>query len=174
MSKWTYTREILIGILLVSILAAFMVLTFRSGDQDGDGFNRDIDCDDTDESINPDALEVCDGIDNDCDGEVDEDVDTTFYMDIDGDGYGTALVVYEACVAPSGYVSDNTDCDDTDASINPGAEEVLDNIDNNCDGEVDEPPAPTGYYEDTDDDELPVQTKYYHDKDSDSYGLPLP
>jgi hypothetical protein len=57
--------------------------------------------------------EVCDSIDNDCDGEIDEFVTSTFYVDLDGDGFGNADSTMEACSLPLGFVSDNTDCDDS-------------------------------------------------------------
>ena len=96
------------------------------------------DCDDSRSDVNPDAEEVCDDIDNDCDGDTDEGVTTTFYQDADGDGYGNSAVTIQACSVPAGYVADNTDCDDTRGDVNPGAEEVCDGVDNDCDGEVDE------------------------------------
>jgi hypothetical protein len=107
-------------------------------DVDGDGYTADVDCDDSNASVNPGATEVCNSIDDDCDGSVDEDVTSTFYQDSDGDGYGNATVSTQACRAPSDYVADNTDCDDSNASVNPGATEVCDDeIDNDCDGDVD-------------------------------------
>jgi len=82
--------------------------------------------------------ETCDGLDNDCDGETDDGVKTTFYEDSDGDGYGNPSSTTEACSAPEGYVEDSTDCDDTDGSVNPGAAEVCDNEkDDNCNGFTD-------------------------------------
>ncbi len=98
------------------------------------------DCDDTNATINPGATEVADGIDNNCNGQVDEGFggSTTYYQDADGDGYGDPNVSQTATSQPAGYVTDNTDCDDNDAAINPGATEVADGIDNNCNGEVDE------------------------------------
>jgi len=112
------------------------------------------DCDDTDASVNPGATEVCDYVDNDCDGDVDEGLTTTFYADTDGDAYGDLSTTTDDCSAPSGYVSDSTDCDDTDSAIHPGATEVCDSEDNDCDGDVDEG----------------LTTTYYADSDGDSYG----
>ena len=62
----------------------------------------------------------------------------SFYSDTDSDGYGDPGNTLLACQPPPGYVIDNTDCDDTDATINPSVPEILDGIDNNCDGQVDE------------------------------------
>lgn len=70
---------------------------------------------------------------------------TTYYRDRDGDGYGDPNDYTEMSSQPQGYVVDDTDCDDTDASIHPGAVEVCgDAIDNDCDGQIDEGCA-TGY-----------------------------
>jgi uncharacterized protein YjdB len=64
----------------------------------------------------------------------------TFYRDLDGDSYGNAVSgTTQACIAPTGYVISNTDCDDNNASIHPGAAEICDNgLDENCNGQVDE------------------------------------
>jgi len=96
------------------------------------------DCNDTNPDIHPGAEEICNEIDDDCDGQVDEGVTTTFYADKDGDGYGDAQSPIEACEAPPGYVADNTDCNDTNPDIHPGAEEICNKIDDDCDGQVDE------------------------------------
>ncbi len=99
------------------------------------------DCDDSDATINPDKLEDCDGIDNDCDGEVDEDGATwsePWYADGDGDGFGDPDDMREACEQPSGWVEDDTDCDDDDDDVYPGAPELQDGEDTDCDGFVNE------------------------------------
>ena len=112
------------------------------------------DCDDTDATINPDATELCDGVDNDCDGTVDEDESddaATWYADDDGDGYGDPASATVACAEPSGHVADSSDCDDTDATINPAADELCDGVDNDCDGSVDEGAIDASTWYDDDD-----------------------
>ncbi len=109
------------------------------------------DCVDSDPTIHPDAAETCDEVDNDCDGAVDEEAGTTFYPDNDGDGYGTTDNAVVACTAPEGHVVETGDCDDADAGVYPGAEEVCDEMDNDCDGTVDEE-AGSPFFADTDND----------------------
>ena len=93
------------------------------------------DCDDADAGISDAALEICgDGVDNDCDGEVDEGVGTTYYEDSDGDGFGNVDESIEACEQPDGYVPIGNDCDDTSEDAYPGAAEECDGLDNDCDG----------------------------------------
>ncbi len=166
------------------------------------------DCNDNNAAIKPGVAEVCDGIDNNCNGMTDEGVLTTFYHDFDGDGFGNPSVTQQACSAPGVYVADNTDCNDNNlleqpgqvwykdvdndgyaetgtatitqclrpvgyiaaaelisttgdcndnnAAIKPGATEVCDGVDNNCNGMTDEG----------------VQTTYYRDMDMDGFGNP--
>jgi hypothetical protein len=90
------------------------------------------DCNDDNAAINPDAAEVCDGIDNDCNGQTDENGANTYYQDYDGDGYGNSTVSTQVCSQPQGYVSNNTDCNDSDNKIYPGAIEICDGKINNC------------------------------------------
>ena len=116
------------------------------------------DCNDQDASINPSATEICDDIDNNCDGQIDEDLQLyTYYLDSDNDTFGDDAISIQICydVPAVGYVVDNTDCVDDDAAINPAAIEICDDIDNNCDGQIDE--------------DLPL-FKYYLDNDKDGFG----
>jgi len=122
------------------------------------GFVSDnTDCDDTDINVNPGATEICNGVDDNCDGNIDEGVTNTYYQDFDGDGFGDFGAPTEACSQPPGFVLDNTDCDDTDINVNPGATEICNGIDDNCDGNIDEG----------------VLTQYYTDADGDGFGDPF-
>ncbi len=110
-------------------------------DADGDGFAACQDCDDANSVVSPDAEEACDGIDNDCDGATDEAGATgaePYYQDADGDGYGWLPSQVFECSAPTGYVSESTDCNDTSDQAHPGGTEVCDSLDNDCSGETDE------------------------------------
>ncbi|MAY79764.1 MAG: hypothetical protein CL930_03170, partial [Deltaproteobacteria bacterium] len=108
-------------------------------DEDGDGVSVEAgDCDDTRDDVYPGAAEVCDEVDNNCDGVADEGVTSMFYADTDMDGYGDSLSTTESCTAPDSFVADATDCDDTRDDVYPGAAEVCDEVDNNCDGVADE------------------------------------
>ncbi|MBX2802172.1 MAG: lamin tail domain-containing protein [Myxococcales bacterium] len=163
----------------------------RYTDADGDGFGDpstargyceppastttdDTDCDDTNAGVRPDAIEVCDdaNVDEDCDtlaDDADDSVDpsgqTPFYADTDADGFGDVNTRVDACDAPADFVTDATDCDDTQSAVNPGATEVCDDadVDENCNGVAD----------DADDDTDPEsQVTYYADADSDGFGDP--
>jgi alpha-tubulin suppressor-like RCC1 family protein len=84
------------------------------------------------------SVEVCDNLDNDCDGSVDEN-NRTYYRDDDGDGYGDPAEATTACSAPAGYVPNGGDCNDGSAWINPGETDAYcDGIDDDCDGSSDE------------------------------------
>ncbi len=116
-------------------------------DADGDGhFDMEHcgdvggdDCDDSDSTIYAGAPELCDTLDNDCDGYTDEGLDIPlWYADADGDGHGDPDDVEQACQQPEGYVASDDDCDDDDPASFTGAEELCDGDDNDCDGEIDE------------------------------------
>ncbi|MFN7144089.1 MAG: polysaccharide lyase family 7 protein [Myxococcota bacterium] len=86
------------------------------------------------------AAETCDGIDNDCDGAVDEEAAdaSIWHEDADGDGHGAPGSSVVACEAPAGTVADAADCDDADADVHPDAAEACDGVDDDCDGAVDD------------------------------------
>lgn len=138
-------------------------------DADGDGYGDSVqnatscikpsgyvlkggDCNDADVKINPAATEICNGVDDNCDEVVDEGARISYYRDADGDGHGNESDVVLACAAPEGYVSSKADCDDTDAAVNPAAEEVCNNTDDDCNGIIDDDLALVTYYEDHDGD----------------------
>lgn len=126
-------------------------------DKDGDGFGRriigyrcavgagqadnNIDCNDNDALVFPGALEVCDNVDNNCDGGIDEDLNPLdYYLDADGDGFGDPSSVLRTCDDPGeGYTFDNTDCDDENGEVSPLEIEQCDNlVDDDCNGVVDD------------------------------------
>ncbi len=131
-------------------------------DGDGDGLAACLDCDDGDAAINLDAAERCDSIDNNCDGTTDEDaaVDApTWYLDGDSDTYGDPTTGRPACTQPPGWVSGGDDCNDLLSLDHPGATEVCDSADNDCNGVVDD-----DYATDT--------AIWYDDRDGDGFGDP--
>jgi len=111
-------------------------------DDDADGLDEcGGDCDDGDAANFPGNVEVCDEQDNDCDGDVDEGVTLPFFGDGDGDGFGDPAAPLEACAEPPMASVNDQDCDDGDAAISPSATEVCDEVDNDCDGAIDEADA---------------------------------
>lgn len=79
------------------------------------------DCNDTSAISYQGAVEICDDLDNNCDGQFDLNLHTTFYNDADGDGFGYFGSPLSACIAPAGYVTNFDDCEDNNALVYPGA-----------------------------------------------------
>ena len=163
---------------------------------DGDGFGgisiaacgviSADDCDDMNAGVNLNASEVCNYMDDNCNGESDEFVQNVYYADADADGFGDAQEVAFDCFVPVGYVNNADDCDDltwsyadgdldgfgiellvacggaaqagdcddSNSSISPAQTEICNEIDDNCDTEIDEF----------------VQNIYYADTDGDGFG----
>lgn len=121
------------------------ILTGCFADRDWDDSSRNDatpDCDDRDAAIRPDAVEVCDHIDNDCDGLIDDedpDVETAgqpyFWVDQDGDEFGNPAEPRQMCWKADGFADNALDCDDTDPEIRPNSDqfELCDGKDNDCD-----------------------------------------
>lgn len=140
-------------------LALGLLLATGCGvDTDNDGVMEDVDCDDNNPLVYPNATEICDGLDNDCDTEVDENVLKTYFLDADGDGYGIEALTTEDCDIPEGYAGNLGDCDDYSAAVNPGEDDICDGLDNDCDDAIDEN----------------VQTTFYFDGDGDGVGQDEP
>ena len=142
---------------------------FADTDEDGFGATADTmlgcapdvgfvgesgDCNDGAANVYPGAPEACDDVDNDCNDVIDDDLATYWYTDADNDGHGDADTVLEVCDPAPGLVAIGDDCDDEAASVYPGAEELCDEIDNDCDGLIDED----------------LFGWYYEDNDGDGYG----
>ncbi len=126
-------------------------------DVDGDGFNDasqgGTDCDDDNAEVNPDGFELCNGIDDNCDGVVDEGLMAEGYVDADGDGVGDGELV-EFCAGDEGYAEVDGDCDDSDANVNPNAFDDCGGIDEDCNGITDD-----------------FGEEHFLDSDGDGYGL---
>ncbi|MEZ5260174.1 MAG: putative metal-binding motif-containing protein, partial [Ilumatobacteraceae bacterium] len=111
------------------------------------------DCNDTNALVYPGATEVCDGLDNNCNGSTDENVTITWYTDADDDGYGTGTA-QASCSIPATGAASSGDCNDQNPTVYPGAQEICDGLDNNCNNSTDEN----------------VQITWYTDADDDGYG----
>lgn len=139
--------------LLLLAIVAGCYAPGEPADADRDGHTGANDCDDADPAVYRGAPEYCNGLDDDCDGELDDDaVDApTWYADHDEDGYGGGTPRAN-CDAPSGYMADGTDCNDLSAVTYPGAPEVCDDADTDCDGIIDDGAPPLLGYPDADGD----------------------
>jgi len=147
---------------------------FADGDGDGygvgaadcttssDGVTTDGDCDDANPGAYPDAAEVCDGVDDNCDGDADEGLGLVWYRDADGDCYGDGSDRALACARPDGYLAVDGDCDDDTADVWPQAPELCDELDNDCNGLVDDNIAPGPF----------PAIQIYFDGDGDGHGTP--
>ena len=109
-------------------------------DDDGDTYTENEgDFNDSDASVYPGAIEICNSIDDNCNNQVDENIQFNFYFeDADGDSFGDPTSTISFCTLPFGYVSNNSDCDDNSSFISPLGTEVCNLLDDNCNGLVDE------------------------------------
>jgi hypothetical protein len=117
--------------------------------------DRAGDCNDRDEGIHPGAEETCDRVDEDCDGAIDEGFTLAgpWYRDLDGDAFGDGSTPIYACTRPPDVVDDESDCDDDDAEVYPGADEYCNGVDDDCDSTIDDNTVdPPTWYADADDD----------------------
>ena len=139
--------------------------TFGSRDADGDGFvdaaccnpmgddlNCGDDCSDQRRDIRPGFAELCDFLDNDCDGGTDEGVAITGFADMDRDLHGDPSMPREACPGAPNFAIEGDDCDDADPDRHGAQLEICDGKDNDCDGLTDEAPAAVTWYPDEDGD----------------------
>lgn len=123
----------------IGVEAFDFIKSYFYKDADNDGFYSYEDCNDYDASVNPAAIEACNGVDDDCNGIIDDNTPYhTYYLDADTDGFGDINNPQEFCetTTPEGYSTDSSDCDDTDPNINPSMQEIAGNhIDEDCNGE---------------------------------------
>ena len=101
------------------------------------------DCDDTDPAVGPLATERCNAKDDDCDGVIDDGLSLqTWYRDVDGDGFGEDCpsCLLDACTQPMGYAARAGDCAPMNPAVFPGAPERCNHVDDNCNGQPDDPP----------------------------------
>jgi hypothetical protein len=107
---------------------------------DGDAYGAACDCDDASAQVYPGASELCNGIDDNCDGLIDSNAVNapTWYADADNDTCGNLAITKLQCTQPTGYVANSSDCNDGNAQVHPGAPELCNGIDDNCNDVTDE------------------------------------
>ena len=105
-------------------------------DQDGDGFSQEDDCNDANPDIHPQAQEICNAIDDNCNGSIDDNLSIMWYEDNDGDGAGGNLIA-ESCEGDPAWVETTGDCDDFNSEVYPNNPNRIDGIDSDCDGRKD-------------------------------------
>ena len=113
--------------------------TINACNQPNGYVTNSTDCDDKNNTIHPDATEICNNMDDDCQNGIDIDATDmlTFYEDNDGDGFGSDVEVL-SCTLPLGVVLLSGDCDDESVLFSPTAPEICDGLSNDCDDEIDE------------------------------------
>jgi hypothetical protein len=158
-------RQVIVSLLLTASIACNKPTTETGGptppgttpsgpeDADNDGVNAGDDCDDADPNVFPGATEVCNDVDDDCDGDPDDGLIRDYWADDDGDSYGGGAPT-ATCAPDAGWVDRGGDCDDGAATVYPEAPELCDSVDNDCDSEVDED-----------------QQLWFVDVDGDGYGI---
>ena len=150
-------------VLTVLVISGCAQRTDELIDADRDGYfanapnPADVDCDDNQPAINPGATEVCNRIDDDCSGAADDDAEgtATWFIDSDDDGYGSRREERTACFRPPGFRASDSDCNDTDPHIFPGAVERCNGVDDDCDR--------------VDDNDVAIGV-WYRDRDRDGFG----
>jgi len=144
--------------LFSTVAAAALLLTAcpdTDVDNDGDGVPSSEDCDDEDPNVFPGNVEVCNGLDDDCNELVDDRLEfSDWYPDVDVDEFGDeAADPVSSCMEEvDGHVLDATDCDDTEADVHPGAPELCNDRDDDCNGLIDDDVQYLDWYPDTDGD----------------------
>jgi hypothetical protein len=134
----------------------WLLAAMACADADGDGARGGRDCDDADPRVFAGAAEACDGVDNDCNGQIDEGVSFVAWQDRDADGFGDPDRARRVCELPADGVENGDDCDDLNASAFPGGVEVCDGVDNDCSGVADDG----------------VGEPFFRDADGDGHGVP--
>ncbi|WP_053233736.1 MopE-related protein [Sandaracinus amylolyticus] len=123
----------------------------------GEITSRGEDCDDARRSVQPGSPEVCNGLDDDCDGAIDENVSVAGFADLDVDGHGDPAAPMRACPGTRRFALEGDDCDDTNRMRHAAMPELCDTVDNDCDTRV---------------DEATVEVRWYPDTDGDGFGVP--